>query len=59
MNWIITRLKEPSTYAGIAALIGGAGAAFIPNATAWAHEVVLIGAAIAGALAILLPEAKH
>jgi hypothetical protein len=56
MSWIILRLKEPSTYAGIAAVI--AGMAFIPNAAAWSHEVTLIGAAIAGLIAIVLPEGK-
>jgi hypothetical protein len=57
MQLIIARLKEPSTYAGLASVIM-MGSAFIPNASAWAHEVTLIGAAITGLLAIILPETK-
>ncbi len=56
MQYLITRLREPSTYAGIATLL--TGLSFIPNAMAWANEVELIGAAISGLLAIILPEVK-
>lgn len=55
-DFILTRLREPSTYAGIAALVGSLS--FIPNADAWSQVVIAAGAAIAGALAILLGEKK-
>lgn len=57
MDFIIQRLKEPSTYAGLAAVIGGMS--FIPDAGAWAHVVTLAGATIAAVLAIVLPENKQ
>lgn len=53
-DFIITRLREPSTYAGIAALIGSL--TFIPNAAEWGDVITSAGVAIAGALAILLGE---
>jgi hypothetical protein len=53
-DFIITRLREPSTYAGIAALVGSL--TFIPNAAEWGQVVIAAGTAIAGALAILLGE---
>jgi hypothetical protein len=52
---IIARLREPSTYAGIAATI-----LIIPtpSAMALAGTVKVVGAAIAGILAIWMPENK-
>ena len=50
------RLREPSTYAGLAGLV--AGAAFIPNAAAWADLILAVGGVVAAALAIILPEGK-
>lgn len=55
-DFILTRLREPSTYAGIAALVGSLS--FIPNASEWSQVVIAAGTAIAGALAILLGEKK-
>lgn len=55
-TFIITRLQEPSTYAGLAALVGSL--TFIPNAIEWSQVVIAAGTAIAGALAILLGEKK-
>ena len=55
MQTILARLKEPSTYAGIAAFI--AGLTFLPHAAQYADEVSAIGVAIVGLLAIVLPEA--
>lgn len=52
---IIARLREPSTWAGIAAMIMVAP---IPGALAVAGTIKLLGAFIAGALAIWLPEVK-
>lgn len=53
---IKARLREPSTYAGIAGII--AGAAFIPNAAAWADLIIAIGGVVAAALAVIMPEGK-
>lgn len=55
-TWLLARLEEPSTYAGIAAFV--ASLSFIPNASSIAALIVPIGAALAGALAIIVPEKK-
>lgn len=55
-EFIIARLKEPSTYAGLAAMV--ASLSFIPAADAWASVIIAAGAAIAGGLAIVMPEKK-
>jgi len=49
-NWLIARLREPSTYQGIALLGGLFGKAVDVN---FAME---IGVGIAGAISVLLPE---
>lgn len=54
MNWVIARLKEPSTYAGIAAFVGGLQ--FIPHATDIAQLILPAGTVIAGILAIVIKE---
>lgn len=47
---VAQRLREPSTWAGIAAIVGAA-------ASAWAtKDPQAIAATVAGALAVLLPE---
>lgn len=56
MDFIIARLREPSTYAGLSALL--AGMSFLPNAAEWADVVLKVGAGIAGIFAILMPERK-
>ena len=56
MDSIISRLREPSTYAGLAGLI--AGLAFIPHAADIAQTITAVGTAVAGLLAIWLPEKK-
>ena len=56
MNTLLARLREPSTYAGIAGVIAGLG--FIPHAADIAGLIGPLGAVIAGVLAIVLPEAK-
>ena len=56
-NIILARLREPSTYAGIATLLMGA-AAFVPHAQEVAQSVTILGAAIAGLLAVWMPERK-
>ncbi len=54
--WVAARLEEPSTWAGFAALVGSMS--FVPNATADAQIVSVVGVAIAGALAVVVPEKK-
>lgn len=53
---IASRLREPSTYAGIAGVV--AGLTFLPHAADIAQTIVISGGAIAGLLAIWLPERK-
>ena len=52
---ILARMREPSTWAGIAALIVVAP---IPGAPLLAASIKVVGGAIAGLLAIWLPEKK-
>ena len=55
MRFLLSRLREPSTYAGIAALLGGFGltldAGIIQN-------VALAGTGLAGLAAAFMPEGK-
>ena len=53
MNWIVTKLKEGSTWAGLAGLI--AGASFIPHAQDIAQIIPALGVVIGGILAIAFP----
>lgn len=57
MAFILSRLREPSTYAGIAAFV--AGLSFIPHAADISGLIPIAGSLIAGVLAIILPEAKE
>jgi len=50
---ILKRLREPSTYAGLAALVAALGVPFAPEA---AQTIVAVGGAVAALLAIWLPE---
>lgn len=52
---ILKRLREPSTYAGLAAVVSGLGFALAPEI---GQTIPVIGAAVAGLLAIWLPEGK-
>ncbi len=54
--WVVSRLEEPSTWAGLAALVGSMS--FLPNASAGAQLVSVVGVAVAGALAVVFPEKK-
>lgn len=51
MNWLIARLKEPSTYAGLAAICVAIGSSFPPAAV-----VTVPLAAVLGALATVTKE---
>ncbi len=54
--WVLSRLEEPSTWAGFAAIVGSMS--FLPNASAGAQMVSVVGVGIAGALAVIFPEKK-
>jgi hypothetical protein len=56
MKMILDRLREPSTYAGLAALL--ASATFIPHAPDIAKTITIGGTFLSGILAIWLPEKK-
>lgn len=60
VSWIGARLREPSTYAGLAVLL--AAVFHFSNATALAANIqtigIGVGMVIGGVLAIVLPEAK-
>lgn len=53
-DFILARLKEPSTYAGLAAMV--TSLTFIPASEAWGQVIIAAGAAIAGALAIVMKD---
>lgn len=53
MDWIITRVKEPSTWASLAALLVGFGVS-IPDAL-W-QSITMTGVGIAGILGFVLSE---
>lgn len=53
MAYIISRLREPSTYAGLAAVAAAFGVA-IP--VEWVQALSALGVAIAGVVAMVLPE---
>lgn len=54
-TWILARLDEPSTWVGIAGLIGSM--TFLPHASADASLVSTIGVAVASILGIVKAEA--
>jgi len=56
LAWAVKRLKEPSTWAGLAGIV--ASMSFLPGAGADAAIVTAIGGAVCSVLAILVPEAK-
>ena len=56
MSTILARLKEPSTWAGLAAVV--AGLQFLPHAAEIGSIVTGAGMIVMAALAIFLPEQK-
>ena len=56
ISWLGARLREPSTYAGLAILLGGIF--HLSNADGWAAAITSIGLGVGGIIAIVLPEAK-
>jgi hypothetical protein len=55
LAFFLARAKEPSTYAGVAMILTAAG---IHYSTAQLDAVVNLAIALAGAIAVLLPEGK-
>ena len=55
LSMLVSRLKEPSTWAGIGTLITGVGIALKPEL--W-QAITAIGLGVGGLLAVLLPEQK-
>lgn len=55
VSWLGARLREPSTYAGLAVLL--TAVFHMKDATAWSSAIESIGVGIGGVIAILLPEA--
>jgi hypothetical protein len=55
LSYIFTRLKEPSTYAGLASF--AVALKLIPNDPTLVQGVTTVGIAVAGILASLMPEA--
>ena len=53
MPYLIARFREPSTYAGIAALLASLGVS-VP--APWVQAVSALGVAMAGVVALFLPE---
>jgi len=52
MNFLLKRLAEPSTWAGVAAIIGSAAQAMATK------DPTAIGATVAGVAALVMPEAR-
>ncbi len=55
VSWIGARLREPSTYAGLAVLLGMFGLHDVPDAV---KDISEIGMGLGGLMAIFLPEMK-
>lgn len=58
MNWgkVMNRMREPSTWAGLAVLAGLFGVPLLPDQLAAIGQA---GAALAGAVAVFLPEGRE
>jgi NO-binding membrane sensor protein with MHYT domain len=55
IQFLIARLREPSTYAGLAAVLTAAGITYSPDLL---DAAVTVAAALAGLAAVLVPESK-
>lgn len=53
LEWLIARLKEPTTYLGITTIITAAGVTLAPELK---EAIVTAGVAVGGMIAILLKE---
>jgi hypothetical protein len=56
ISWIGARLREPSTYAGLAIVLGALFG--FRNADQWASALTSVGIGVGGIIAIVLPEAR-
>ncbi len=56
MNWLLTRLREPSTWRGLIWLLAALGVSIRPEL--W-DSITAVGMAVAGLLGILLSEAPR
>lgn len=52
-RYLIERFKEPSTWRGIILLLTACGVPFAPGQ---AEQIIAVGMAIAGLLAMILPD---
>jgi hypothetical protein len=53
LAYLVARLKEPSTYAGLASLIGIIGLKIAPEQF---QAIVTVATAVAGAIAVFVPD---
>lgn len=55
-EWLVSRLKEKTTWAGLATVVGSLS--FIPAADSWSATIAVIGTAVAGVVSIWTSETK-
>lgn len=55
-EWLVSRLKEKTTWAGLATVVGSLS--FIPAADSWSATIAVIGTAVAGVVSIWTAETK-
>lgn len=53
LSYIVNRMKEPSTYAGLAALLGVVGLKVAPEQL---NALITVLTAVAGAIAVFVPD---
>ena len=53
LSYILNRMKEPSTYAGLAALLGVVGLKVAPDQL---NALITVLTALAGAIAVFVPD---
>lgn len=53
LSYIVNRMKEPSTYAGLAALLGVVGLKVAPDQI---NALITVLTALAGAIAVFVPD---
>jgi hypothetical protein len=53
LAYIVNRMKEPSTYAGLAALLGVVGLKVAPDQL---NAIITVLTGIAGAIAVFVPD---
>lgn len=55
ISWLGARLREPSTYAGLSAVLAAVGLNLDPGV---AHSLAMVGTGIGGLIAFFIPEGK-